>query len=270
MTRKNPPTDIDRLRQKLKDLGLWGLLAHFEEIATARWLPRVIAFEEAERTKRSLQRRLKNARLGNFKPMADFDWGWPQKLDRAAVEELFAFGFVPEGTNILLMGPNGLGKTMIAKNLAYQAVVRGHTVRFSMASDMLNDLAAQETDQSLTRRLRRYCQPQLLCIDEVGYLSYNSRYADLLFEVVTRRYNDSRPVILTTNKPFKEWPEVFPNAGCVVTLVDRLIHRSEIIQLHGGSYRLHEADQRAKKRTKKKTSKAKTRKPSKKRPRPRS
>jgi hypothetical protein len=70
MTRKTPPTDIDRLRQKLKDLGLWGLLAHFEEIATARWLPRVIALEEAERTKRSLQRRLKNARLGSFKPMA--------------------------------------------------------------------------------------------------------------------------------------------------------------------------------------------------------
>ena len=243
------------------------MLAHFEEIATARWLPRVIAFEEAERTKRSLQRRLKNARVGSFKPMADFDWSWPRKLDRAAVEGLFAFGFVPEGTNILLMGPNGLGKTMIAKNLAYQAVVRGHTVRFTMASDMLNELAAQETDLSLSRRLRRFCQPQLLCIDEVGYLSYNPRYADLLFEVVTRRYNDNRPIILTTNKPFTEWPDVFPNAGCVVTLVDRLIHRSEIIQLQGGSYRLHEADERAKRRTKKKVSKA--RKPSKTRTRTR-
>jgi hypothetical protein len=83
--------------------------------------------------------------------------------------------------------------------------------------------------------------PHLLCIDEVGYLSYDSRYADLLFEVVTRRYDTQKPVLLSTNKAFTEWSEVFPHAACVVTLVDRLIHRAEVIDIDAESYRLKEA-----------------------------
>jgi DNA replication protein DnaC len=158
---------------------------------------------------------------------------------------LFKLQFIPEHVNVIVLGPNGIGKTTLAKNLVHQAVVRGHTARFVTASDMLSDLAAQNGDASLARRLRRYCRPQVLAIDEVGYLSYDARYADLLFEVVTRRYNEGRPILLTTNKPFAEWADVFPNAGCVVTLVDRLIHRSEILSLEGDSYRLREAKERA-------------------------
>ena len=169
--------------------------------------------------------------------MADFNWKWPKKIHRALVDDLFTLQFIDEGANVVLLGPNGTGKTMIAKNLAYQAVLRGHTARFTSASDMLNDLAAQQTSGALTRRLRRYCNPQLLIVDEVGYLSYDNRYADLFFEVVTRRYEE-RSVVLTTNKPFAEWAEVFPNAACVVTLVDRLVHRAESIQIQGDSYRL--------------------------------
>ena len=105
-----------------------------------------------------------------------------------------------------------------------------HTARFTCASDMLNDLAAQQTTGSLTRRLRRYCNPTLLLLDEVGYLSYDNRYADLLFEVVTRRY-EQRSIVVTTNKPFGEWGEIFPNASCVASLIDRLVHNSEIINI---------------------------------------
>ena len=136
---------------------------------------------------------------------------------------------------------------MLAKNLLHQAVLRGHTARFTLASDMLHDLAAQDSSTHLARRLRRYTGPQLLCIDEVGYLSYDARYADLLFEVITRRYQQ-RATLLTTNKPFGEWNQVFPNAACVVTLVDRLVHRSEILTLAGDSYRLKEARERAERR----------------------
>lgn len=246
---KTPICDNDLLQQRLRRLALWGMLANFDDIATAPWLPKVLDYEEVERSHRSLQRRLKSARLGSFKPMSEFDWRWPRKLDRALVEELFTLKFINDGHNVLLIGPNGVGKTMLAQNLAHQAIVKGHTVRFTTASDMLNDLAAQDSDTSLARRLRRYCHPALLCIDEVGYLSYDARYADLLFEVVTKRYNDGRAVVLTTNKPFQEWTTVFPNAACVVTLVDRLIHRAEIVQIRAESYRLHEADQRAKRRT---------------------
>lgn len=237
-----------RLQEQLRRLGLWGLLARFDEIAAEPWLPLVIKYEEAERHHRGLRRRLGAAKLPAFKSIADFDWSWPEKVERELIDDLFNFKFVADGANVLFIGPNGIGKTMLAINLTYQAVVHGNTARFTTASDMLNDLAAQDTDASLTRRLRRYCQPAVLCIDEVGYLSYDARYADLLFEVVTRRYNDCRPIVLTTNKAFTSWTEVFPNAACVVTLVDRLIHRAEVVNLKGDSYRLKEAKERAEKR----------------------
>lgn len=146
---------------------------------------------------------------------------------------------------------------MIAKNFLHQAVLRGYTARFTLASDMLHDLAAQDSSTALSRRLRGYTTPALLCVDEVGYLSYDARYADLLFEVVTRRYQQ-RATVLTTNKTFGEWNQ-FPNADCVVTLVDRLVHRSEILAIAGDSYRLKEAQERAAQRSAKRTTRKKAR-----------
>lgn len=240
------PTD---LKARLKSLGLFGLTACIDQIADKPWLQEVLAIEERERQKRSLERRLRNARVSAFKPMADFDWAWPKKLEREAVDDLFSFGFLKSGHNVVLVGPNGVGKTMILKNVAHQGVVRGHTVRFATASDMLADLAAQESSAALARRLRRYVTPNLLCVDEVGYLSYDTRYADLLFEVVTRRYDQQRSIVISTNKAFAEWSEVFPHAACTVTLVDRLVHRSEILEIEGASYRLKEAKERAAQRS---------------------
>jgi len=237
MTTLNPA----EIKARLKTLGLFGLLTCWEQLADKPWIHEVLAIEERERQKRSLERRLRNSRVSSFKPMTDFDWSWPKKIDREAIDEIFNLGFIKTGHNTVLVGPNGVGKTMILKNVAHQAVVRGHTVRFSTASDMLADLAAQESSPALARRLRRYTLPHLLCVDEVGYLSYDSRYADLLFEVVTRRYDAHRPLLLSTNKAFSEWGEVFPHAACVVTLVDRLIHRAEVIEIDAESYRLKEA-----------------------------
>ena len=239
------PPDQDIVRERLRRLGLYGLCAQWSEIAGKPWLGELLAIEEDERQRRSLARRLRNAHIGAFKPIADFDWEWPKKIDRAAVEELFSLAFLAEGLNAVLLGPNGVGKSMLLRNLAHHALVRGNTVRFTTASDMLADLAAQESSAALGRRLRRYTMPRLLCIDEVGYLSYSNRYADLLFEVVTRRYDAQRSILVSTNKTFSEWPEVFPHAACTVTLVDRLVHRSELIEIEGDSYRLKEAKERA-------------------------
>ncbi|WP_437963148.1 ATP-binding protein [Sorangium sp. So ce260] len=175
--------------------------------------------------------------------------------DREAVDDLFGLGFLTTGHNAVLVGPNGVGKTMILKNVAHQAVVRGHTVRFSTASDMLADLAAQESSAALARRLRRYTVPALLCIGEVGYLSYDSRYADLLFEVLTRRYDAQKPLLLSTNKAFADWGQVFPHAACVVTLVDRLVHRAEVIEIEAESYRFKEAKELSATRSKQRRSK---------------
>jgi len=236
---------MDEVKQRLQRLNLYGLLAHVEELATEPWLARVLDIEQSERYRRGLKRRLDNARLGTFKPMVDFDYHWPKELDRALLDELFTFGFLEQAANIVIVGPNGLGKTMIAKNLLHQAVLRGCTARFTAASDMLHDLAAQDSSTQLARRLRCYITPTVLGIDEVGYLAYDTRYADLLFEVITRRYQLRRPLVVTTNKAFSEWNQVFPNATCVVALVDRLVHRSEILALNGESYRLKEARERA-------------------------
>lgn len=249
------PLNPTEIKDRLKTLGLYGLLGCYDEIVDKPWLPDVLAIEERERQRRSLERRLRNSRVAAFKPMADFDWSWPKRIDREAIDELFTLGFIKSGHNAVLVGPNGVGKTMILKNVAHQAVVRGYTVRFATASDMLADLAAQESSAALARRLRRYTIPHLLCVDEVGYLSYDSRYADLLFEVVTRRYDAQRPLLLSTNKPFTEWGEVFPHAACVVTLVDRLIHRAEVIDIDAESYRLKEAKELSAARTKQRRAK---------------
>jgi len=234
----------DALRERACKLGLHGLLTEWDEYAAAAWLPTLLDVEEAERHRRSLERRLVASHIGRFKPMADFDWAWPTSIDREAVEELFALDFAKDQENCIVVGPNGIGKTMIIQNLAYQGVMQGHTVRFTTASALLNDLGSQDGSRSLQAALRRYCRPSILCIDEVGYLSYDNRYSDLLFEVVTRRYGDGRPIVITTNKSFTDWNEVFPNSGSLVTLVDRLIHRSVVVVIEGESYRLKEAKER--------------------------
>jgi DNA replication protein DnaC len=179
--------------------------------------------------------------------MTDFDWTWPRSIDREAVEDLFSLDFARSVTNVVLLGPNGSGKTMIAQNLAYQSVLAGFTVRFTTASAMLNDLAAQDGARAFQLAMRRYCNPHVLAVDEVGYLSYNNRHADLLFEVVTRRYGE-KPIVVSTNKAFADWSEVFPNAACAVTLVDRLVHKSEILPIDAESYRLKEAREAAARR----------------------
>lgn len=255
-------TTDNSLMDRARRLGLWGLLAHWDEVWDSIWLLPFIEWEERERQQRSLERRIRNSRIGRFKSMVDFDWEWPEQIDRAQVDELFTFGFIDERANVILIGPNGIGKSMIAQNLAHQALLRGHTVLFTTAAKMLGDLVVQDTSTALQRHLRRYCQPTVLVIDEVGYLSYDNRHADLLFEVVTRRYTD-RPTIVTTNKTFSDWNGVFPNAACVVTLVDRLIHKSEIIEIKGESYRLKEAKERAAQRAKERAAKKANSKPAK-------
>jgi DNA replication protein DnaC len=234
---------------RAKVLKLYGLLTHWQEVAGASWLEPLIQWEEAERARRSLERRLGSAHLGRFRPLADFDWDWPKRCDREAVEELMGLAFLQETANAILVGPNGVGKSTIARNIAHQAVLAGHTVLCTSAAQMLNELAAADGDNALRRRLALYARPRLLLIDEIGYLSYSNRHADLLFEIVSRRYQE-KSTLVTTNRPFAEWGEVFPNAACVVSLVDRLVHNAEIVQIQGESYRLKEAKERSEKRRK--------------------
>ena len=239
----------DDLRERARKLGLYGLVAGWDEVGDQPWIESVITLEEKQRHRRSHDRRVKRANIGRFNPIVDYDWSWPKKIDREQVEELFTLAFLAENINPIFVGPNGVGKTMISQNLAHAAVLAGHTVHFTTASQLLNELGAQDSSRSFERRLRKYTQPRLLAIDELGYLSYDPRSADLLFEVVTRRYQE-KSTIISTNRTFAQWNETFPNASCVVTLVDRLIHRSEIVEIDGESYRRKEALERAEARAK--------------------
>jgi DNA replication protein DnaC len=235
------------LRKRAHALGLHGLLARWDEHAHEPWLRTLLDIEEAERQRRSLERRLAAAKLIAMKPIVDFDWKHPKSLDRGLVDELFELQFLRDHVNIVLLGPNGVGKTMLAQNLAHHAVMHGFTARFTTASAMLGDLDAQDGAVALRRRLHRYVKPALLVIDELGYLPYTNRYADLLFEVVTQRYMKA-PIVITTNRPFSEWAAVFQSATCVGTLLDRLCHRVEIVQIAGESWRLKEANERSSRR----------------------
>ena len=245
----NEQQNINKLQAT--ELKLHGLIAHWQDITDeqhallAQWL----TWELAERKQRSLERRLSSAKLGRFKPLTEFDWQWPSKIDQAAVQRLMQLDFLTEASNIIILGSNGVGKSTIAQNLGYKAVMQGYTVIFTTAANMLNDLAAQDGDNALRRRLTYYAKAKLLIIDEVGYLSYSNRHADLLFEIINRRY-EKNVTLVTTNRPFSEWNDVFPNAACVVSLIDRLVHHSEVLAIEGESYRMKEAQEQANNRRK--------------------
>jgi DNA replication protein DnaC len=243
------------LTEQLAALGLRATAAHLEDVVALatkrRWGPlqlleHLAETEQHDRTRRSLERRLSRSRIGRFTPMADFDWSWPKRLDRGQVEAVLRLDFLAEGQNLVVVGAQGLGKTMIAQNVAHAAVLAGHHVLFTSAAQLLFDLGAQESMRSLGRRLQYYATRGLLVIDEIGYLSYDARAADLLFQVVSRRYERRRSLVLTTNLPFSEWPTIFPSAATATALIDRLVHHAEIITIEGSSYRRRTAEARRK------------------------
>ena len=241
-----PTTLTDHLRQ----LGLVHTATELNDLVARatqkRWGPVVLLEHLAKaeldaRLRHRVERRLRDARLGRFKPLADWEWDWPKQIHRPTVERVLALDFLEKKENVILVAAHGLGKTMLAKNLVHQAILAGHSARFLTASDLILDLTSQETARALQRRLRTYLRPSVLAIDEIGYLAYDAHAADLLFQVVSRRY-EQKSIILTTNLPFKQWDTVFPNASCAVALIDRLTHHAEIVSIEGESYRKREAE----------------------------
>jgi DNA replication protein DnaC len=235
------------LASHLAYLKLHYLKAHFQSLADqaareqwspVQYLARLIEGEALGRQDRATQKRLKAARFPVVKTLEQFDWSWPKKINRAQVQNLFRLGWVSEKANVVLLGGCGLGKTHLATTLAHEACLRGHSVLFTTAVDIINSLAAAQTVGRLKLELKRYLKPALLAIDELGYLPIDKAGADLLFQIFSQRYEQGS-LLITTNQPYKQWAKIFNNDTVITSAVlDRLLHHAETVIIEGRSYRM--------------------------------
>jgi len=235
------------LTDQLDYLKLPFIKSHHSELAAEaagqnwdhqEYLCRLVEGEFGQRQQRSIERRLKAARFPVLKTLEQFRWDWPKKINRLQVQNLFRLNFVPQKANVIFLGTVGVGKTHLASALGYAACLQGYSVLFADAIALVNDLSAAQQTGSLKRAIKKYLRPQTLCLDEVGYLAIDQGGADLLFQVISQRY-ERGSIILTTNKPFKHWPSIFNNDSTIASAVlDRLLHHAETVIIEGPSYRM--------------------------------
>lgn len=249
MTAKKRPNRVNdkQLREQLQCLKLSSILDNYEQeakVAVEKHLPhveylaRLIEAEAELRKDRSIQRRIKMARFPVIKTLDEFQWSWPTKINRLQIQNLFRLGFVEQKSNVILLGGVGLGKTHLCTALGYAACLNGYSVLFASAIDIINTLAAAQNTGRLKTELKKYLRPAVLVVDELGYLPIDKKGADLLFQVISQRY-ERGSIILSTNKPFKKWPEIFNNDSTLTSAVlDRLLHHAEPVLIQGKSYRM--------------------------------
>ncbi|WP_437604357.1 ATP-binding protein [Sorangium sp. So ce590] len=193
--------------------------------------------DKRERDQRNLAARAKDATLGPVKPLDRFDWSHPRQIDRELFEERHeTLGFIARGDNVLLRGQAGVGKSTLAKHLGFAALAKGHTARITTLSAALADLLRHETLPAIERRLRRYTGPDLLILDELGYVHCDASAADLLFRIVSKRH-ESRAVVITTKSSHKQWGTVFGDAPCLGALIDRFAQHCHVLDIDADSWR---------------------------------
>lgn len=215
-----------------------GQEAARDQLGHVEYLRRLAEGEAAARYERSVQRRTKAAHLPVLKTLEQFNWSWPSKINRAQVQDLFRLRFIEQNTNVVFIGGVGLGKTHLAVALAHTACLHNVPTLFAPAVDIVNTLSAAQATNTLSKALKTYVAPRLLLIDELGYLPMDKRGADLLFQVISARY-ERGAIIITTNTAYKQWPRVFNNDATITTaILDRLLHHCETITIEGKSYRM--------------------------------
>jgi DNA replication protein DnaC len=239
-------TPPDLLDTHLDSLNLHHMQSQYQPLAKQaaeqQWscidyLARLVEGEAHARETRSIERRIRNARFPVVKSLDDFQWTWPKRINREQIQHLFRLAFIESNTNVILVGNVGLGKTHLAIALGHTACLRGYSVLFTTAVDIINTLSAAQSSGTLKRELDRYLRPSVLIVDELGYLPIDKQGADLLFQIISKRYEQA-PVILTTNRTYRHWSGIFNNDSTLTSaILDRLLHHADTIVIEGKSYR---------------------------------
>lgn len=247
MTTKTKTPSTDQVAEQLAFLKLSFMWEQFTalagEAARAHWdhvayLAALAEGEAALRRERSVQRRIKLARFAVIKTLEQFQWSWPKTINRQQVQHLFRLDWVGEKGNVVFLGTVGVGKTHLATALGYQACLKGYNVRFTTAIEVVNTLVAAERAGRLKQALEVYRKPAVLVLDELGYLPIDKVGADLLFQILSQRYEQGATVI-TSNRAYKDWAEIFNNDATLTSaLLDRLLHHAETVLIEGQSYRM--------------------------------
>jgi DNA replication protein DnaC len=240
------PNELN-LTTHLEYLGLPYMRANYDVLANLAaqkswshvdYLAALAEGEAGLRRERSIQRRIRLARFPVIKTLEQFKWSWPTAINRAAVQNLFRLKFIEDKSNIIILGAVGLGKTHLATALGYAACLQGKSVLFTTAIDAINTLSAAQAANRLKSELKRYLAPSLLCLDELGFLPIDKHGADLLFQIISLRYEQGS-IIITSNRAFKEWPKIFNNDSTLTSaILDRLLHHAETVLIEGTSYRM--------------------------------
>ncbi|HBG07125.1 MAG: ATP-binding protein [Geobacteraceae bacterium GWC2_58_44] len=243
----NDDKTINQLEEDLRMLCLPFMAEHHGQLAAkaardslshADYLTRLTEGELNLRRDKATVRRIKSARFPVVKTLDQFSWSWPKKINRMAVQNLFRLQFMENHSNVIMLGTVGLGKTHIATALGYTACLAGKSVLFATAVDTINTLAAAQAASRLKAELKKYLVPSLLILDELGYLPIDKHGADLLFQVISQRYERGSTVI-TSNRVYKQWPEIFNNDSTLTSaILDRLLHHAETVVIEGKSYRM--------------------------------
>lgn len=240
---------MNDLIKQLSDLKLPYIRENHETVAQlaarkqwthVHYLSELITQEDNLRKDRTIQRRVRMARFPVVKTLDQFNWSWPKKINRLQVQNLFRLNFIKDKANVIFLGGVGLGKTHLASALGYVACLKGNSVLFATAIDVINTLTAAKAAGRMKQELKKYIRPALLILDELGFLPIDKAGADLLFQVISLRYEQGA-LVITSNRAFKDWPEIFNNDSTLTSaILDRLLHHAETVVIEGKSYRMRD------------------------------
>jgi DNA replication protein DnaC len=202
------------------------------------YLSELIKQESNLRRDRTIQRRIRLAKFPVVKTLDQFNWSWPKKINRVQIQNLFRLKFIEDKSNVVFIGGVGLGKTHLASAMGYQACLKGYNVLFASAIDTVNNLISAQHAGRLKQELKKYLKPSLIILDELGYLPIDKNGADLLFQIISERY-ERGSIVITTNRVFKDWSQIFNNDSTLTSaLLDRLLHHTDAVVIEGKSYRM--------------------------------